>query len=81
MNWVSKIINETLKNPHTGQWSRKNLTGFSSFAYTVYYVTYGQMHEKAVQEFVVIAFLSLAATCLGISSWEKLNLKKDEKEA
>lgn len=76
MKWLSKIIRETLMNPHNGQWSRKNVIGFSSFAYAIHYVTYAQMHDKPVQEFVVVAFLSLAATCLGISTWEKANIPK-----
>lgn len=72
---LKQIIDHTLKNPGTGQWSRKNLTGFFSFAYAVYYATYGQVMDKPIQEFVVVSFLSVAVACLGISSWEKANVK------
>jgi len=43
--------------------------------FAVFYCGYGMVHDKDVQEFVVMAFLGLSAACLGISSWEKLNLK------
>ena len=74
--WLSKIINETLKNPKTGQWSRKNIAGSVAFGYAMFYCTFGLIKDKQIQEFVVMAFLTFSATCLGISSWEKKNLEK-----
>lgn len=71
---MNKIIEETLKNPKTGEWSRKNLTSFSSFAFACTYSLIGLILEKEVHDFVVIGFLSLTASLLGISSWEKKNL-------
>lgn len=73
---LQKLTNDTLKNPATGQWSRKNLTGFLSFVYLVFYCTHGLVREKEVHEFVVITFASIAVACLGISSWEKANIIK-----
>jgi len=75
---IQKLILETLKNPKTGQWSRKNIAGSMAFAYAVYYCTYGLWEDKQIQEFVVMAFLTFSATCLGISSWEKKNIEKNE---
>lgn len=75
---IQKLVNDTLKNPATGAWSRKNVTGFSSFAYTIYYCTTGQWYDKSVHEFVVLGFLGVAVSCLGISSWEKVNIKKTD---
>jgi hypothetical protein len=71
-----KIVRDTLKNPKTGEWSRKNLTSFTSLMFAMAYSAYGMAFDKEVHEFVVIGFLSLAGGMLGVSSWEKLNLKK-----
>ncbi len=68
---LNGIVTDTLKNPMTGRWSRKNLTGFMSFGFAMFYSTYGMILNKQVQEFVVMSFLTVTATCLGISSWEK----------
>lgn len=76
IKFIKKLSNDTLKNPATGQWSRKNLTGFLSFVYLVFYCTHGLVREKEVHEFVVITFASIAVACLGISSWEKANIIK-----
>lgn len=69
-----KLIHDTLKNPQTGMWSRKNITCFVSFMWAIIYSGYGLYSEKDIQEFVVIGFLSLSAGLLGLSSWEKKNL-------
>lgn len=69
-----KIIDETIKNPRTGQWSRKNLTAFASILFSMWYCGYGMLYDKTVHEFVVFFFLSLAGSMLGISTWEKKNL-------
>lgn len=71
---MSKLIDETLKNPKNGQWSRKNLTSFLAFVFAMFYAGYGLVFEKEIHDFVVIGFLSLTASLLGISSWEKKNL-------
>lgn len=71
---VSKLIKDTLMNPATNQWSRKNITCFVSFMYAILYSGYGLYSGKDIEEFVVIGFLSLSAGLLGISSWEKKNL-------
>ncbi len=71
---MSKLIDETLKNPKTGEWSRKNLTSFASFTFACVYSLIGLIFAKDVHDFVVIGFLSLTATLLGVSSWEKKNL-------
>lgn len=73
-----KIVRDTLKNPRTGEWSRKNLTSFFSLLYAMAYPAYGMVFDKTVHEFVVIGFLGLAGGMLGVSSWEKLNLKKPD---
>jgi len=70
IEFVQTLVNDTLKNPRTGLWSRKNLTGFSAFTYLLWYCTF----ETPVHEFVVITFAGIAVTCLGISSWEKANI-------
>jgi hypothetical protein len=72
------LINETLKNPQSGRWSRKNLAGFACMAYAMGYCTYGIYHDKTIQEFVVAIFVGASLTCLGISSWEKVNVKHDD---
>lgn len=75
------IVNDTLKNPKTQQWSRKNLTGFISMIFAMGYCAYGVAFDKPIHEFVVAIFVGAALTCLGISSWEKANIepKGDEK--
>jgi hypothetical protein len=77
---LQDIINHTLKNPKTGHWSRKNLTGFSCIVYAMFYSTYGLFLDRPIQEFVVAIFVGAGLTCLGISSWEKINLPKQEPE-
>jgi hypothetical protein len=72
--FFKKLVNDTLKNPNTGVWSRKNLTGFTAFVYLIFYCTHGLIEAKEVHEFVVITFASIAVACLGISSWEKANI-------
>ena len=69
-----KLIDETIKNPRTGQWSRKNVTAFISIGYAIWYTATGMLLDKTVHEFVVIGFLALAGSMLGVSSWEKKNL-------
>jgi hypothetical protein len=73
---IKKVINETLKNPRNGEYSRKNITGFSCFAVSVIYCMYALVHDKAIQEFVIAIFMSASMACLGISSWEKVNISK-----
>lgn len=75
---MKEVIDHTLKNPKTGMWSRKNLAGFFAFAFTIFYCGYGMVNEKQVQEFVVLSFLGFAATCLGLSSWEKSHIPKSD---
>lgn len=73
-----KIISQTLKNPKTGQWSRKNLTSFVSFLFAMLYSLLGMIMDKTVHEFVVIGFLTLAGGMLGVSSWEKKNIQQPQ---
>lgn len=75
---IDRLVHDTLKNPKTGNWSRKNVTGFIAFTYTIVYCSYGQIYDKTIHEFVVLGFLGAAISCLGISSWEKVNIKKAE---
>lgn len=70
------IIRDTLKNPRTGEWSRKNITSATSFIFAMVYSLVGSFWaDKQVHEFIIIGFLSLTASLLGLSSWEKKNLK------
>lgn len=73
-----KLWNETVKNPKTGQYSRKNVTALTSLLFAMIYSTYGMVYDKTVHEFVVIGFLSLTGGMLGASSWEKKNLNQDQ---
>lgn len=66
----TNIVLHTLKNPKTGQWSRKNLTGFTAFIYAMYHAAYGTQSVEAV----VGAFLMLTAACFGISAYEKKSI-------
>jgi hypothetical protein len=74
---MKKLINDTLKNPKTGEWSRKNLTGFACMLFSFAYVIYTTVADKEVHEFVVAIFVGAALTCLGISSWEKVYVPKN----
>jgi len=69
-----KLIEDTLKTD--GKWSRKSLTCFACLVFSMVYSGYGMVASKEVEEFVVIAFLSVATGSLGLSSWEKKNLTK-----
>lgn len=73
-----KLIDHTLKNPRTGEWSRKNCTAAFSVLFAAAYSGIGMLLDKTVHEFVVWGFLTLAGSMLGVSSWEKLNIKKAE---
>lgn len=72
-----KLINDTLKNPKTGQWSRKNITAAASFISLVGYVFGMPFFGHEVHDFVAATFATLTGSLLGISSWEKLNLKQN----
>jgi hypothetical protein len=78
---LQDIINHTLKNPKTGQWSRKNITGCLCVTYAMFYSTYGLFLDRQIQEVVVTSFLGAGLICLGISSWEKLSLSKKDQPA
>jgi hypothetical protein len=69
------VVDQTLKNPKSGEWSRKNLTGFAAFIYSMYYCQDCMVRGVPIQEFVVAIYMGAALTCLGISSWEKYQLK------
>lgn len=72
-----EIVEQTLKNPKTGQWSRKNITSAASFIFSVIYSLTGSFWaDKKVHEFIVLSFIGLTASLLGISSWEKANIIK-----
>lgn len=74
-----KLIDETLKNPKTGQWSRKNITSFVSFIFAmVYSLTGSYWADGQVHEFIVVSFLGLSGGMLGVSSWEKFNINKPQ---
>lgn len=81
ITFIHTIINHTLKNPATGIWSRKNLTGFGCMVYAMGYCTYGIVMDRTIHEFVVAVFVSASLTCLGISSWEKANIKQPAQNA
>ncbi len=72
--FTKKLIHDCLMNPKTGQFSRKNVTGFLCFIAAVVYCMYALVHDKTIQEFVVAIFMGACMTCLGISSWEKKNV-------
>ena len=72
------IIKDTLKNPGTNQWSRKNLTAVTSLFYAMWYAAHGLIFCGEVLEFVVFGFLGLAGGMLGVSSWEKFNINKKQ---
>jgi hypothetical protein len=72
-----EIVEHTLKNPKTGQWSRKNVTSAASFIFSITYSLVGSFWaDKQVHEFIVLSFIGLTASLLGISSWEKANVVK-----
>lgn len=73
---MKKIVNECIKNPKTGQYSRKNVAGTFAFAFITAYCAYDIIIHKTIHEFVVAAYIAFAAACLGISSWEKANIIK-----
>ncbi len=77
---MKKLIRDTLMNPRTGEWSRKNLTAATSLAYAIWYTGAGMILDKTVHEFVVIGFLGLAGGMLGVSSWEKKNLTQEQSQ-
>lgn len=71
------VVRDTLKNPKTNQWSRKSLTGFLCMMFAMGYCTYGVVKEKEIKEFVVAIFVGASLSCLGLSSWEKANVKNE----
>lgn len=71
------IVRDTLKNPKTNQWSRKSLTGFLCMMFAMAYCAYGVAREKEIEEFVVAIFVGASLSCLGLSSWEKANVKNE----
>jgi hypothetical protein len=75
---MKKLIRDTLQNPKTGQWSRKNITSASSFAALVLYVFGMPFFGHEVHDFVAATFATLTGSLLGISSWEKFNLNQKQ---
>ena len=76
---MKKLIRDTLMNPRTGEWSRKNLTAATSFLFSMGYSLVGSFWaDKQVHEFVLLGFLGLSGGMLGISTWEKKNLPREE---
>ena len=73
---MNTIVDHTLKNPKTGEWSRKNLTGFTAFIYSMYYCQDCMVRGVPIQEFVIAIYTGVALACLGISSWEKIQNKQ-----
>lgn len=78
---INIIVDHTLKNPRTGEWSRKNLTGVAAFLYSVYYCQDCLIKGIPVQVEVLLIWNATALTCLGISSWEKFQIKPKPTEA
>lgn len=72
---VWQIVEHTLQNPKSKQWSRKNLTSFTCLIYSMVYATGLISKDGEVHEFVVAIFVGAALTCLGISTWEKANVE------
>lgn len=67
-----KLVDDTLKNPTTGKWSRKNVTSFVSFVFAMIYSETGSYwSDGTVHEFVVFAFLGFAAGLLTSNLWNK----------
>lgn len=77
--YMKKLIRETLMNPRTGEWSRKNLTALTCLIFSMVYSLTGSIwSDGTVHEFVVIAFLGTSTGMLGMSVWEKKNLTRLE---
>lgn len=70
-----KIIEDTLKNPKTGNWSRKSLTAFTSFILAIVYEFILPFWGMNTKEYVFITLVTLTATVLGLTVWDK---KKDD---
>lgn len=66
-----KIIDDTLKNPDTGRWSRKSLTAFTSFAFALAYEVVLPFFELPTKEYVFITLLTLTGATLGLTVWDK----------
>jgi len=72
-----KIIDETIKNPKTGQFSRKNISAFISLSAAVSYSFLPLFRPQFVPHSdIVWAFLIFSASLLGVSTFEKINLPK-----
>lgn len=73
-----KIIDETIKNPKTGQFSRKNISAFLSLGSAVGYSFLPLVVPTFVPHTdIVWAFLIFSASMLGVSTFEKINLPKN----
>lgn len=73
-----KIIDETIKNPKTNQYSRKNISAFIGLMSAVGY----SFLPLIIPSFnphsdIVWAFLLFTASLLGVSTYEKINLPKN----
>jgi len=42
---MKKLIRDTLMNPRTGEWSRKNLTAATSMVYAMWYTGSGMLFD------------------------------------
>lgn len=66
-----KLIEQTLKNPITGNLSRKSLTAFFSFALSIVYEFILPFWGMNTKEYVFITLVTLTATVLGLTVWDK----------
>ena len=86
MNFINKIVNDTLKGPK-GKWSRKSLTMFASFVVAVLIGTYivlsHWLSERQLSDNAIDVFYGFLATSVGTSAltvWDKLKGKEIDQE-
>lgn len=68
---MNKIVNDTLKNPQTGRWSRKSLTIFVAFFSALIYEFVFPYFEINTKEYVFITLMSAVVSGLGLTVWDK----------
>ena len=70
------LINDTLKNPETGRYSRKSLTTLAAFSLAIVYeflLPLQPWWEFTPNEYVWDGLLLLTGATLGLTVWDKKN--------
>jgi hypothetical protein len=84
MTIFQKIINDTLKTPKTGKWSRKSLTMFVSFIMSIIigiyivisdYFLHEEINRYAIDVFY--GFLVIAGGTSVLTVWDKMKNRRD----